>query len=181
MTGDLPAGVGQINLTMHADERGTFTEVYRNEWDTGIEPAQWNVVRSKAGTLRGVHVHPVHHDYLVVVEGSATIGLRDLRRGSPTESRATTIEVSGESLTALSIPPGVAHGFLFHVASMHVYSVSHYWNLADELGCHWADPELEIDWPFAPSLLSENDAAAQPLSSLLDELEPYQPIAGVGR
>lgn len=173
----VPTGVKAIPLTMHPDERGVFTEIYREEWDTGIRPVQWNVVRSQAGTLRGVHVHPVHHDYLVVVDGKATVGLRDLRKGSPTEGRSATIVASGDALRALYIPPGVAHGFLFHEPSLHVYTVSHYWNLADELGCRWSDPDLEIDWPFSPELVSERDASAQPLSDLLEELAPYQPIS----
>lgn len=178
---NLPAGVRTIPLTMHPDDRGVFTEIYREEWDTGIRPLQWNVVRSAAGTLRGVHVHPVHHDYLVIVDGKATVGLRDLRQGSPTEGASATVVASGNALKALYVPPGVAHGFLFHEPSLHVYSVSHYWDLADELGCVWSDPELEIEWPFAPELVSERDAGAQSLRDLVDELAPYQPIALPGR
>lgn len=172
----LPDGVAVRPLTMHADHRGVFTEIHRREWDTAIDPIQWNVVRSEAGVLRGVHVHPRHTDYLLVIEGRATIGLRDLRSGSPSEGRSATIEVDGDRWMGLTIPPGVAHGFLFHERSLHVYSVSHYWDLADELGCHWADPALEIDWPFQPTLLSERDAAASSLGALTDELAPLQPI-----
>lgn len=164
------------DLVMHADDRGVFTELYRNEWDTGVEPVQWNMVRSQPGVLRGVHVHPRHTDYLVIVDGSATVGIRDLRERSDTEGQSATIDVSGERLTTLTIPPGVAHGFLFHQPALHIYSVSHYWDTADELGCHWADPALEIEWPMVPSFLSPRDAGAGSLSDLLVELEPFQPI-----
>jgi dTDP-4-dehydrorhamnose 3,5-epimerase len=126
--------------------------------------------------LRGVHVHPAHTDFLVVADGTATVGLRDLRRGSPTEGRSLTIEVDGERLKGLTIPRGVAHGFLFHTRSMHIYSVDSYWEPEDELGCHWADPGLEIDWPSAPSSLSARDAGAGSLNELLARLEPFQPI-----
>ena len=163
-------------LTMHPDERGVFAEIFRSEWDTGLDPVQWNVVHSEPGVLRGVHVHPRHADYLAVVEGTATVGLRDLRRDSPTEGRSLTIEVGGERLTGLSIPRGVAHGFLFHARAMHIYSVDRYWDPEDEMGCHWEDPGLEIDWPYAPSSVSARDARAGPLNELLARLEPFQPI-----
>lgn len=177
----LPDGVRVHHLTMHGDDRGVFTEVFRSEWDTGIEPVQWNMVRSAAGVLRGVHTHPRHADYLLILSGRASIGLRDLRRDSPTEGLPALISVDGDNLIALTIPPGVAHGFLFHEPSMHVYAVSHYWDVADELACHWADPALEIEWPETPTLLSDRDRNAGPLSDLLAELEPYQPIGSLGR
>lgn len=176
MSVDLPQGVVLTRLTVHPDPRGAFTEIFRMEWPTGVEPLQWNVVSSGGGVLRGVHVHPKHDDYLLVVSGRATVGLRDLRRASPTHGVAATIELSGDVLQAISIPHGVAHGFLFHEPSMHIYAVSRYWDTSDELACHWGDEALGISWPFPPTLLSERDASAQPLRSLLSEIEPHQPF-----
>ena len=166
---------------MHADDRGVFTEMFRGEWETVVTPVQWNIVRSQAGVLRGVHVHLRHGDYLVVVQGRAFVGLRDLREGSPTFGLAALVETSGDRLQALSIPPGVAHGFYFHEPSIHVYAVTHYWDPADELGCNWADPALEIPWPVKEAAVSPRDADAQPLSALMERLAPHQPIGAVGR
>jgi len=70
----------------------------------------------------------------------------------------------------VSIPTGVAHGFYFHEPSVHLYAVSHYWDPADELACHWTDPDLGIPWPAAEPILSERDAAAGTLSQLRDQL-----------
>jgi dTDP-4-dehydrorhamnose 3,5-epimerase len=145
-------------------------------WETGITPVQWNLAKSAAGVLRGVHVHIEHDDYLVILDGRASIGLRDLRRGSPTEGLAVVIEMSGDLLTALTIPPGVAHGFFFHEPSIHLYAVSEYWDPADELGCHWADQALEITWPEATAILSERDTLLPPLSELLKLIPPYQEV-----
>jgi len=178
---ELPAGAGVRELTMHSDHRGSFTEAFRREWDMGIDPVQWNVVKSNAGTIRGVHVHPRHTDSLVVVSGTATIGLRDLREGSPTSQRSATFVLTGEQLSALLIPPGVAHGFLFHEPTITVYAVSRYWDTGDELACHWADPGLGIDWPFAPSSVSARDADAGTLNELLAQLAPLQPIGRFDR
>ena len=174
--GTLPVGVKVRTLTMHPDERGSFTEFFREEWDSGIAPLQWNVVKSHANVLRGVHVHVRHDDYLILLEGRASIGLCDLRKRSPTEGVRALLEMRGERLEALVTPHGVAHGFYFHTPSVHIYGVSEYFNPADELGCHWADPNLDIPWPTDSPLVSARDAAAPSFSDLLDQLEPWQPI-----
>ena len=173
---DLPAGVHFRPLQMNEDDRGVFTEVFRKMWDTGVDPVQWNFVTSRAGVFRGVHVHVRHDDYLILLRGRASVGLRDLRRGSITEGMASLLELRDDQLTALTIPRGVAHGFYFHEPSAHIYSVSRYWDVSDELGCHWADPALEIPWPFESAQASECDGSAGPLSDLMAQLEPYQPI-----
>ncbi len=172
----LPAGTLLRPLEPHLDERGSFTELFRAEWETGVSPIQWNAVRSEAGVLRGVHVHLSHYDYLTVPAGRADVGLRDLRHGSPTHGLTALIELGEERPAALVIPPGVAHGFYFHEPSLHVYAVSEYWNPDDELGCRWDDPELAIPWPVRSPRLSERDAGSPSLRALLDELEPLQPI-----
>jgi dTDP-4-dehydrorhamnose 3,5-epimerase len=172
----LPAGVTIRPLAMNRDERGSFTEVFRREWDVSVSPVQWNAVHSQTGTLRGVHVHIKHDDYLIVLSGKATVGLRDLRAGSGTEGLSALVEMDGDEPFALVIPHGVAHGFLFHAPSLHLYAVSEYWNVADELACHWADPDLELDWPAQPTLVSERDATAPSLAELLEQLAPAQPF-----
>lgn len=169
-SGSLPHDLRLTPLEPHGDDRGTFTELYREQWETGVAPVQWNVVDSEAGVLRGVHVHPRHDDYLTVIRGRATVGLRDLRPGSPTEGVAACVELDGARPTAISIPHGVAHGFYFHQPSTHVYAVSHYWDPADELGCRWDDPGLEIPWPQRSAHISPRDEQLPSLAKLLGEL-----------
>jgi dTDP-4-dehydrorhamnose 3,5-epimerase len=169
-------GVRVRRLTAHPDDRGSFTEAFRREWDTGIDPVQWNMVSSRPGVLRGVHVHVHHTDILIVAAGTATIGLSDLREGSPTNGLGTAVRLEGHQPGAITIPPGVAHGFLFHEPTITIYGVSRYWDVDDELGCHWSDPGLGIEWPFHPTLLSQRDRDAGSLSDLLAELSPFQPI-----
>lgn len=168
--GSLPHDLLLTPLQPHRDDRGTFLELYREEWSTRVEPVQWNAVHSEPGVLRGVHVHPRHDDYLTIVRGRATVGLRDLRPNSPTEGAAACVELTAERPTAISIPHGVAHGFYFHEASTHIYAVSEYWDLADELGCRWDDPALEIPWPQQDAHLSPRDEALPSLEALAAEL-----------
>lgn len=172
--GSVPHDVRLSPLEPHRDDRGTFTELYREEWGTGVDPVQWNAVHTEAGVLRGVHVHPRHDDYLTVVRGRATVGLRDLREGSPSEGAAACVELCAERPTAISIPHGVAHGFYFHEPSTHIYAVSHYWDMADELGCRWDDPQLGMPWPQREARISPRDEALPPLESLLGELRAAQ-------
>lgn len=160
----LPEGVRLTPLQVHDDPRGSFTEIFRSAWDTGVEPLQWNAVASAPSVMRGVHVHVLHDDYLVVVAGSATVGLRDLRAGAT--SPGLTIDLTGREPVGITIPHGVAHGFVFHEQSLHVYSTSTYFNTDDELGCRWDDPGLEIPWSVSEVTLSPRDQALPGLQEL---------------
>jgi len=162
----LPHGVTLHPLVERADPRGTLTELFRAEWGTGVAPLQWNFVRSVAGVLSGVQVHPRHADYLIVLEGCATIGLVDLRPGSPTERLAACVDLAAGAPRAIVIPAGVAHGFYFDVPSLHLYGVDHYWDPEDELGCRFDDPGLGLHWPATPKLVSERDLGLPPLAAL---------------
>lgn len=162
----LPDGVELLRLEPHADERGVFTELFRDSWGLQVAPVQWNAVRSERNVLRGVHAHWCHSDFLTIVAGHATIGLHDLRDGTTTEGLGTTVELTAESPLALIIPTGVAHGFYFHEPSVHVYAVTHDWDPADELGCRWDDPELGIPWPCSDPILSTRDQELAALAEL---------------
>jgi dTDP-4-dehydrorhamnose 3,5-epimerase len=164
-----PPGVRLTPLQAHLDDRGSFTEVFRKAWPTGVDPVQWNVVSSQRGVLRGVHVHRHHADFLLLVTGAATIGMRDLRPGA--ESPAFTVELAADQPRALTIPPGVAHGFLFREPSVHLYSTSEYFEPTDELGCRWDDPDLAIPWPPGEVLVSLRDAGLPSLADLRPQLE----------
>jgi len=162
----LPSGVTLRQLQPHTDDRGAFTELFRSSWDVGVAPVQWNAVRSEANVLRGVHAHARHWDYLTVPFGRAVVGLHDLRDESSTAGLAALVELDGDAPAGLTIPPGVAHGFYFRAASLHVYAVSHEWDPHDELGCRWDDPALGIPWPCDDPLLSARDASLGPLTKL---------------
>jgi dTDP-4-dehydrorhamnose 3,5-epimerase len=59
---------------------------------------------------------------------------------------------------ALYLPPGVAHGFLTLVPDSEVFyqmSVPHQQGAGS--GFRWDDPDVGIDWPARPSVISERD------------------------
>jgi dTDP-4-dehydrorhamnose 3,5-epimerase len=175
-----PAGVCVRPLVAHRDERGSVVELFRRSWEPAVDAAQWTLVRSRPGTFRGVHVHLDHDDYLVVVSGRASIGLRDLRRDAPTFGRSAVVELAGEELSSIVIPRGVAHGFFFHKDSVHVYALTKEWDPSDELGCHFADPELAIPWEIEPTFVSARDRAAPPLRTLQAHVDAARPIDRAG-
>ena len=169
----LPVGVVVRALATHVDARGALAEIFRAEWETGIAPVQWSVASTSAGVLRGMHVHLRHDDYLCVLQGRLTCGLRDLRPGSPTHDLAVTLALDGDDPVAIVIPHGVAHGLYAHQASVYLLGTSDYYDPADELGCHWNDPDLDLTWPCAAATVSARDDALPPLRELLPLIPPW--------
>jgi dTDP-4-dehydrorhamnose 3,5-epimerase len=121
---------------------------------------------SQANVLRGVHVHARHRDHLTVLTGRLSVGLFDLRPASATAGRSALIELDGSELKVLTLPTGVMHGFYVHEPTLYVYGVDAFYDPADELGCHWADPALGIDWPCSSPELSDRDRAAGTLADV---------------
>jgi len=143
--------------------------MFRAEWSTALEPVQWNISNSEAGVLRGVHVHVTHTDYLIVLTGVMLLGLHDLRPQARSRAASCMLTLDARQPIAVTIPPGVCHGFFSPVPTTHVQAVSHYWNLADELGCRFDAPELDLAWPNATPLLSDRDRTAPTYSRMRDD------------
>ena len=153
-------GVGIRALTPHRDTRGRLVEIYREHWDLGCRPVQFNAVTSEAGVLRGVHVHVSHADHLFLATGSMRLGLHDLRPWSPTTGQSWQVELSGPVPQVVIIPPGVAHGFCFPVPSLLFYGTSDYFDPQDELACRFDASELQLSWPVPQPTISDRDRDA---------------------
>ena len=168
-TGNVIQGVVRRRLTVNHDDRGSFTEVFCDNWDLPIAPVQWSIVTSRPRTLRGMHLHLRHDEYISVLRGRACVGLYDLRQDSPTEGRSMLIELDGETPTCLSFPRGILHGWYFYGNGMHLQSVSEEYSSYgpdDNNGCLWSDPALGIEWPDAEPILSDRAAAFPTLTEL---------------
>lgn len=156
----LPDGVALHDLKLHGDARGELRELYRAEWVPSDPFLQWNIVRSNANVLRGVHVHPRHCDYLHVIDGEMVLALHDLRPDDPEERTSSIIRMTGLAPQVVYIPAGVCHGFWFPCPTLYVYGLSTGWSIHEELGCRYDVPELRLDWPSMEApLLSERDSA----------------------
>ena len=163
----LPRGVTLWPLQPHRDERGSFAELYRQSWATGIEPRQWGLLTTEPHVLRGMHAHPRHDEFIAVTAGRLFVAIKDLRPHSPSYLRPAQLLLTGEAPALLTLPRGVAHGFYSHTCCSVLIAATHDYDPTDDLGCHWSDPDLGIDWPCGDPQLSVRDRDAPPLASLL--------------
>lgn len=165
----LLAGVTLRPLACRTSAAGCAIDLFDGD-DHTLDPVQWNFVASRPNTLRGVHVHLRHADYLTVARGDLLIGLHDMRPWSATHGQSAFVTLSAEKPEAITIPPGVAHGFYAAETTDHIYAVDQYWDPADELGCRWNDPQLKLDWPADNPGLSARDAEAESYALLAQRL-----------
>ncbi len=138
---------------------------------------QANLSTSAAGVLRGLHLHRRQLDYWVVADGRAWVALVDARPlldGSGTRPIVETRELVADS--TVTIPAGVAHGFLALEALALVYLVTAEYDDTDELGFGWDDPLAAVPWPVVPGqadgrpILSGRDRSNPSLAQLVERL-----------
>ncbi|HZD79316.1 MAG TPA: dTDP-4-dehydrorhamnose 3,5-epimerase family protein [Actinomycetota bacterium] len=158
-----------VPLTLHADGRGSLTEIFRRSWVPGArEVVQVNLSISDSGVLRGLHFHRRQADYWCVLSGRALVGLFDLREGSPTRMHKAEVPLDAElERVGLYLPPGIAHGFYAQTELVLAYLVDGYFTGEDELGLAWDDPEVAIAWPTDAPILSERDRSNPSLAQAL--------------
>jgi dTDP-4-dehydrorhamnose 3,5-epimerase len=168
-------GVSIVSEQRHIDDRGYFTRIYCTEEfeNRGLDlPTRQAAISHNArkGTLRGLHFIPVRYGEAKLVRcirGSIFDVAADLRPSSPTFGRHITIELSARDGRALYLPRGIAHGFItLEDDSDVLYQFSEPHRAGIERGIRWDDPDLAIDWPFPPALLSQRDAELPLLAEL---------------
>jgi len=170
------AGVRYFSLISHSDERGVFTENYRREWlPDAREMVQGNLSRSSGNVLRGLHFHRNQADYWCLIEGTAFVGLYDLRDGSPTHGNKAEIRIQVDAgYHGLYIPKGIAHGFYAESDVLLQYLVDQYFTGEDEFGVAWDDADVGIEWPTSDPILSPRDRANPTLREVLSDAPAYE-------
>jgi dTDP-4-dehydrorhamnose 3,5-epimerase len=142
------AGVRYGTIDRHADPRGSFLELWRASDHPGERFVQANLSTSAAGVLRGLHLHRRQADLWVVAAGRAFVALVDVRpllAGTGPEPLVETRELVVDD--RVTIPAGVAHGFLAMEPLQLVYLVTNEYDGSDELGFAWDDPSVAVPWP----------------------------------
>lgn len=154
------------------DMRGSLREIHRDEWGLAPRPVQWDLVFSHRRVLRGVHVHRLRWDYIIVLAGHATIGLKDMRRGQASFRRNMIIDVIGEQPAVVTIPPGVAHGIFANSDLRYLYGLSVAWDGSDEdIGCRYDDREFGMAWPSQDVIALPRDLALPNFATMLSDYE----------
>ena len=169
-------GVTWGTVDRHADERGSFRELWRRS--RLPEPfVQVNLSTSAPGVLRGLHLHRRQVDHWVVATGRAFVALVDARpllggKGAHPIVETREVPVDG----TVTIPFGVAHGFLALEPLELLYLVSNEYDGSDEHGFAWDDPAVAVPWPPVPGtpdgrpILSERDRSNPSLAELAARL-----------
>jgi len=178
-TGRAPStldGVAYGAVERHADSRGSLRELWRrSRLDAPI--VQANLSTSAVGVLRGLHLHRRQVDHWVVTSGRAFVALVDVRpllEGHAGPPPVETRELAADE--TVTIPAGVAHGFLALEPLELVYLVSNEYDGTDELGFAWDDPLADVPWPAVAAategrpILSGRDAANPALVELVERL-----------
>jgi dTDP-4-dehydrorhamnose 3,5-epimerase len=157
-----------IETEPHADERGFFARLYCPDEFAAVgirfTPVQVNLSRNaRRHTLRGMHYQdpPNAEAKLVhVTQGAIHEVVVDLRPVSPTYGRWTAVALDSDSVRAVFVPEGCAHGFLTLEPDTDVlYHIDRTYVPAHAKGYRWNDPVLNIAWPAAPAVVAEADRA----------------------
>ena len=95
----LPTNKFSYSLKMNIDDRGSFTEILKNE-----NGGQVSVNISKVGITKGNHWHHTKTEKFLVVSGQGIIRFRHIL-----ENDIIEYNVSSDKLEVIDIPPGYTH------------------------------------------------------------------------
>ena len=155
-----------VHFEPHCDERGWFKRTFdRSAFQKfGLSSRIDHTALSfneKAFTLRGLHFQadPVMDEKLVqCFQGSIFDVVVDIRPDSQTLGSWFAVELHSSANMGLFIGKGFAHGFLTLVENTIVsYHMTQKYDPERARGIRWNDPQLAIEWPATPTLISDND------------------------
>lgn len=169
-------GVLIVEPDVFKDKRGFFMETYRQNryQESGISRifVQDNLSCSVQGTLRGLHFQIRHPQakLVQVIMGEIFDVAVDIRPGSSSFGKWTSVYLTSRNRRQLFIPEGFAHGFcVLSETAIFSYKCSDYYAPEDEGGVLWSDPEIGIDWPIKDVIVSNKDKKLPHLSDLSHE------------
>ena len=173
-------GVLILEPKVFGDARGWFMETWsaRKMEAAGLN---FNFLQdnqsysAQKGTLRGLHYQtaPFAQTKLVrCTRGKLLDVAIDIREGSETFAKWVAVELTAETKKQLLIPRGFAHGFLTLTDDVEIqYKADNFYAPNCDGNIRWDDPEIKIDWPFAPTILADKDAKAPTLRERLERGE----------
>lgn len=162
-------GVYVIKPFVFGDTRGWFMESWSEkklaEAGIDVDFLQDNhSFSAQKGTLRGLHyqLNPMSQAKLLrCTRGRMYDVAVDIRKGSPQYGQWVGVEMSAENKKQLFIPRGFAHGFITLTDDVEVqYKADNYYAPDCEGNIRWDDPEIGVQWPIQPAILSDKDKSA---------------------
>jgi dTDP-4-dehydrorhamnose 3,5-epimerase len=159
-------GAWVIDPDLHRDERGRFLRAWcaREFSERGLPflPVQGNMGYSAAkGTLRGMHLQkaPAFEAKLIrCTRGAMFDVVLDLRLESSTYGKWYGLELTAENARMLYVPERCAHGYqTLHQDTEMFYLTSAFYTPGAATGVRFDDPAFAIQWPLAPTVISQQD------------------------
>ncbi|MBY0316980.1 MAG: dTDP-4-dehydrorhamnose 3,5-epimerase [Bdellovibrionales bacterium] len=162
-------GLKLFTIRKFQDDRGYFMERYNSNEFTKhgvqIHFVQDNHSYSHPRVLRGLHYQwePAQTKLVTCLKGKIYDVAVDIRQGSKTYGKHVSCILDSENPQWFLIPPGFAHGFcvLGDQPAEVVYKVDAFWGAKGEGAIHFADRELDIQWPVKDPIVNGKDAGAQ--------------------
>ena len=173
-------GVVILEPKVFGDSRGWFMETWSNQKfqaaGLNFEFVQDNQSYSaQKGTFRGLHyqLNPMSQAKVVRCTRGELLDIAvDIREGSPQFAKWTAVTLTAENKRQLLIPRGFAHGFLTLTDDVEIqYKADNYYAPHLDGNIRWDDPQIGIELPFAPTILSDKDANAPSLSERIQRNE----------
>ncbi len=160
-----------IEPRVFGDERGYFFECFRqDEFEANIGHISFvqdnESLSARRGVLRGLHFQKgdrAQAKLVRVVSGSVQDVAVDLREGSPTFGKYTSVVLSASNKRMFYIPRGFAHGFaVLEDNTIFQYKCDNYYAPGYEGAIRWDDPTIGVKWMLDSDemILSAKDAAA---------------------
>lgn len=143
-------GVVIKTLTSWPDDRGHFTEIFRDTEEVArdFRVLQTSVTMTRPTTIKAFHYHLKQDDIFVPLVGTIRISLVDFRVASPTYGLANSIFCGELYLKAVRIPKGIAHGYEVLGAKdmVMVYYTDQHYDPKDEFRAAFDDPAIGWKW-----------------------------------
>ena len=173
-------GVLVLEPKVFGDARGWFMESWSQQ---KMEAAnlRYDFVQdnhsysAEKGILRGLHYQnePMAQAKLIrCTRGEIFDVAVDIRKNSPQFAKWTGVVLSAENKKQLLIPRGFAHAFLTLTTDVEVqYKADNFYAPRLDGNIRWNDPDIGIEWPFEPTLLSDKDRNAPLLKERIENNE----------
>lgn len=151
-------GCKNFKPTLYADARGSFFEVWRDEWLPLLPGAssfvQDNHSLSRQGVLRGLHfqVDKPQGKLVRVVEGAIFDVAVDVRPDSSTFGQWVGYELSAENGYQMRDPARICSRLLCIKPTGDHHKCTDYYDPTCERAICWDDPTLAIEWPLLPGV-----------------------------
>ena len=159
-------GIKVSEITKHLDERGSFSEIFRQDWPNVIETddkiLQANLSYSHPGIIRAWHKHLRGQvDYFITIKGTIKICAYDDKEDSATRGQLDEIISTGDKLQCVRIPGFYYHGYkvMGKESALLVYLTTRLYDYKnpDEPRIAWDDPSVidpqtkkPYDWNALP-------------------------------